>query len=180
MLCSSRVGGDGDAAFMDISLKIKQKPVTLNIFTSTSLPDSLRNPPVHQHSALINQVPSQVTLADHLPDPLDPSHVEAQARAHKHKTIFLTTMLVSAYPRACAPDHAAPAHPLPYVEITVITPTLCTDTNQWFPLPQRLLLNPRSKAWATPHLTPPPIPAARAISLPTQPSLPDPIVTTAG
>ena len=112
MLCSSRFEGDGDAMFIDISFKINYKPVTLDKFTSTSLPGILCKPPVHQHSAPINQVPSQTILDDHLPAPPVPSHVEAQAQAHKPQTLGLTTTLVPLYPRSRAPEYTALAQPL--------------------------------------------------------------------
>lgn len=41
MLCSSGVGDDGDADFIDNSLKLNYEPVTFKNITSTSLPGSL-------------------------------------------------------------------------------------------------------------------------------------------
>lgn len=151
MLCSSGVGGDGDAAIIVNSLKINCHTVTFNSFNSSRLPGSLCKPlTINHNSIFLHQVPSNVTLDTHLPAPSAPSHAEAQAWAPESPNLGLTTTLVPASSTRAYPlKHLAHLLPLPYDGKAATSLALNANTPCWSLQPPRSFLNPRAKPWGT-------------------------------
>ena len=179
LLCSSGVEGKGDAAIIVNSLKINYKPVTLNTFTSTSLPGSLDGIPPVKIQFPLTQVPSQVTLDAHLPAPPAPSHAEAQARAPSTQHFGLTTTLVPASPIRVRPLQViTPPFNLPYAGSPATSLGTTNPAHSRISPPTRSFLNPRAKPWA--HQTAlPHTPLVPPTKQPHQPPHVDPLVSAA-